>query len=102
MTTEAASDRERQWVLVVRRSFGIPDLLGNEDARGALIGSLEAQLRENGWQRSIRAIAEPIADALMASGTSGDLDDVLLPVGRGLAAETVDTCDAAYRLIDGD
>ena len=89
MTAESASDRQQQWALVVRRSFGIPDPVSNEDAREALIGSLRDQLHENGWQSPTRGTAEPIVDALIAFGTSGDLDDRLLPPG-----------DAAYRLID--
>jgi len=35
MAAESAGDRQQQWVLVVRRAFGIPDPASNEDARRA-------------------------------------------------------------------
>ena len=100
MTAESASDRQQQWVLVVRRSFEIPDLVGNEDAREALIGHLLEQLQENGWQSPTRGTAAPIVDALMAFGASEEIDDQLLPVGLGLSAPTFTTQDVAYRLLD--
>ncbi len=100
MTAESASDRQQQWVLVVRRSFEIPDLVGNEDAREALIGHLLDQLQENGWQSPTRGTAEPIVDALMAFGATEEMDDQLLPAGLGLSAPTFTTQDAAYRLLD--
>jgi hypothetical protein len=89
MTADAASDRQQQWTLVVRRSFGIPDLVAAEDARTSLIMSLEEQLRENGWQGATHGVAEPMVDALMGLAASGDVDEHLLP------AE-----DAAYRLLN--
>jgi hypothetical protein len=89
MTAESASDRQQQWELVVRRSFGIPDLVSSKDAREALVESFQDQLLENGWQSLTRGTAEPIVDALMALGASGDQDDGLFPPR-----------DAAYRLID--
>ena len=73
MTAESASNRQQQWALVVRRSFGISDRVADEEAREALIGSLEDQLRENGWQSPTRGIAEPMVDALMALGANGHL-----------------------------
>jgi hypothetical protein len=79
MTAESASDRQQQWELVVRRSFGISDLVAYKDAREALIECFEDQLCENGWQSHTRGIAEPITDALMALGTDGELDDDLFP-----------------------
>jgi len=88
MTSESASDRQ-EWKLVVRRSFGISDIVGNEDAREALIGSFEDQLRVNGWQIPPRETAEPIVDALLALGAIGDLDDPTFTVR-----------DAAFRLLD--
>jgi hypothetical protein len=78
MTAESPSDRQQEWALIVRRSFGIPDLVSNKDAREALIGSLQEQLQENGWQSLTRGTAEPIVDALMSLAESGDPDDRLL------------------------
>jgi hypothetical protein len=88
MTPESVSGRQEQWALVVRRSFGIPDLATDEDARKALVGSLEEEFRECGWQGPALEIAEPIVDALMALGATADVSDRLLPAG-----------DAAYRLL---
>jgi hypothetical protein len=78
MTTESDPIREQQWAVVVRRSFGIPDLMSHEDARRALVKSLEAELRENGRLSATRAVADPMADALLAFGASSDFDDQLL------------------------
>jgi hypothetical protein len=89
MTAESASDRQQRWALVVRRSFGISDVVSHEDAREVLIGFLLDQLYRDGWQSPTRGTAEPIVDALIAFGASDDLDDrLLLPR------------DAANRLID--
>ena len=99
MTAESASDRQQQWVLVVRRSFDIPDLVGNEDAREALMAPPGAASGE--WvAKPHRGTAAPIVDALMAFGASEEIDDQLLPVGLGLSAPTFTTQDVAYRLLD--
>jgi hypothetical protein len=92
MNAESGSHRQQQWLLVVRRSFGISDLVRNEEARHALIQSFQNDLQENGWQNPTRGMCEPLLDALLAMGASGDLAD------RLVAAEVPQ--DAAYRLID--
>jgi hypothetical protein len=92
MTDESPSDRQQQWELVVRRSFGISDLVAKRDAREALIRNFEDQLHENGWHIPSRGTAEPIVDALMALGAIEDLDDPTLT--------TRTTRDSAYRLIE--
>ncbi len=99
MTAESASDRQLQWELVVRRSFGISDLVADNDARETLIGCFEDQLRANGWQSLTRGIAEPIVSALMVLGANGELDDYL-PAELGLSVATFTSRDAAYRLLD--
>ena len=100
MAVESVSDRQQQWALVVRRSFGIADPLPAHDAGEALVGSLEEKLRESGWQGPTRAIAVPIVEALMELGAKGDLDDrILAPEPRSSAADTPRR-DAAHRLID--
>ncbi len=96
MTTGPDSHRQPQRVLVVRRSFGIPDLVDNNDARRALVGCLEELLLQNGWQSGTRAIADVMVDALLALAASGDLDDYVLPDGLS----TFTTRNAALRLID--
>jgi hypothetical protein len=73
VTAESASDRERQWALAVRRSFGIPDFVSNEDAREALIVNLEDLLQESGWRSAKRGICEPMVDALLALEARADL-----------------------------
>jgi hypothetical protein len=100
MTGESASDRQQHWALVVRRSFGISEPVGDEDARRILISCIETQLQENGWRSATHAIAEPMLDALIALGASGDLDDQLLPAEFRVSAESVTTRDAAHRLLD--
>ncbi len=100
MTPESDSDHQQQWTLVVRRSFGIPDLLGTEEARGELVKCLEEQLQENGWRSATRAIADPMADALMAFGVRSDLDDRLFRAGPSDSADRFPTRDAAHQLID--
>lgn len=100
MTAESASDRQEQWVLVVRRSFGIPDLVGKEDARRALIQCCQEQLEDNGWQGPARAIAEPMMDSLLAFGANGEFDDPVFPSEQSVSASPFNTRDAAHRLID--
>jgi hypothetical protein len=100
MNAESASDRQRQWVLVVRRSFEISDVVSSEDARSELIRHFQDQLEENGWDLPTRGIAEPIMDALVALGASGDRDDQLLPTGIDLSASSFTTREAAYRLLE--
>ena len=75
MTTESASERQKQWALAVRRSFGISDQLTEKDARRALIGNLQDQLKENGWHTPTRGICEPLVDVLLALESSGNPDD---------------------------
>jgi hypothetical protein len=100
MTAESAEDRRQQWVLVVRRAFGVPDSAGNEDARRALIVCFEEQLQVNGWKSARRAIAEPMMDALLVLGAKGDLDDYLISVEMHGSAGDYRTRDAAHRIID--
>jgi hypothetical protein len=91
MTSESDSIRQQQWVLAVLRTFGIPDMMSNDDARRALVGSLEEQLQENGWLSATRAVADPMAEALLAFGATSDLDDLL--------SSTDLPAEAAHRLI---
>jgi hypothetical protein len=88
MNTESDSSREEQWILLVRRSFGISDLVSAQDAREELIGSLQNQLHANGWRSPSRGIAEPMVDALMTLGANADW--------QGFPLEP----DAALKLID--
>jgi hypothetical protein len=78
MTTESDPIRQQEWAIAVRRSFGIPDLMSHEDARMALVELLESELRENGWLSAPRAVAHPMADALLAFGASSDFDHQLI------------------------
>ena len=75
MTAKSASDRQQQWELVVRRSFGISDLVPNKDARETLIRCFEDELEVSGWQSAPRAVAQPFVDALMVLEVVGDLSD---------------------------
>jgi hypothetical protein len=75
VTAESASDRQQQWEFVVRRSFGISDLVANNDARETLIRCFEDELQVSGWQSAPRAVAQPIVDALMVLEVVGDLSD---------------------------
>lgn len=100
MSDESDSDRQQQWVLSVRRSFGISDLVGDEDARKEIVRCFEERLRENGWQIATRAISDPLVEAMIVMGASGDLDDLLLVAEQSISAETSPTRDAAHRVID--
>jgi hypothetical protein len=99
MSDESDSDRQQQWVLSVRRSFGISDLVGDEDARKEIVRCFEERLRENGWQIATRAISDPLVDAMMVMGASGDLDDLFV-AEQSVSAATSPTRDAAHRVID--
>jgi hypothetical protein len=88
VNAESASDRQQQWVLVVRRSFGISDPVADNEARETIIRFFEHQLQVNGWQSAPRAIAEPIVDSLMVLEVLGDVDH-----------PTFTTRDGAQRLL---
>jgi hypothetical protein len=100
MASESASDRQQHWTVLARRSFGIPESVGEEEARTILVSHIETQLHEKGWQNAPHAIAQPMLDALIALGASGDLDDQMLPRELRVSAESVTTRDAAHRLLD--
>ena len=99
MSNESDPDRQQQWTLCVRRSFGIPDVVGDEDARREIVRSFEDRLRENGWRSATRAIADPLVDAMLVMGASGDLDDLLLIAEQNTVEDTSPTRDAAHRVI---
>jgi hypothetical protein len=101
MSAESASDRQRQWELVVRHSFGISDGASDQDAWNEVTKCFEEKLRENGWQETPRGIAEPMVNALVALGADGELDDYFAPAALSppeTAAFT--TRDPAHRLLD--
>jgi hypothetical protein len=100
MTSESASDRLQHWTLLARRSFGVPESVDDEEARRILVGQIEIRLQESGWRSAPHAIAQPILDALIALGASGDLDDQMLPTELRVSAENSATRDAAHRLLD--
>jgi hypothetical protein len=100
MTSDSPSDRHQQWMLVARRSYGIPESVGESDARRILVGHIERQLQESGWWSAPHAIAQPMLDALIALGANGELDDQVLPAELRVPAEGVTTRDAAHRLLD--
>jgi hypothetical protein len=71
----STSDRREQWVIVVRRSFGISDVVAHNDAREILIGLFENELQVTGWQSAPRAVAQPVVDSLLLVDVIGDLND---------------------------
>lgn len=100
MSPPSASNGQAQWALVVRRSFGIPDLVAEDDARTALIGSVEERLHENGWQSPAHQIAELMVEALLALGASGSPDEALFGAERDLVDATFAGQDPAHRLLN--
>lgn len=100
MTAESDSDRQQRWTLVVRRSFGVPDLLDAEQARRELVRCLEEQLLESGWRSATRAVADPLVDALLGWGVHGDPDDFPFAVAGAVPVGPFPTRDAARQLID--
>lgn len=100
MTDASGADRRQQWVLVVRRSFGIADEVSHEDARGVLVEVIEAQLRASGWQRAPHAVAGPMVDVLMAFGANDCLDEKFLPVELPDSGDAPARRDLAHRLVD--
>jgi hypothetical protein len=82
------SDRQEQWVIVVRRSFGISDVVAHDDAREILIRLFENELQVIGWQSAPRAVAQPVVDSLLSVDVIGDLSDA-----------TFTTRDRANRLV---
>jgi hypothetical protein len=100
VTSESASDRQQQWRVLARRSFGIAESVGDEEARRILVSRIETQLLENGWRSAPHAIAEPMLDAFVALGASGDFDNQILRAELRVSTDVVTTRDAPHRLID--
>jgi hypothetical protein len=99
MTSESAPDPQQHWTFLARRTFGIDEAIGDEEAKRILVSRIEMQLQENGWQNAPHAVAAPMLDALIALGASGDLDDLMLQTELRGSAESVTTRDAAHRLL---
>ena len=70
-----STSRQEQWVIVVRRSFGISDVVADNDARETLIRFFEGELQVTGWQSAPRAVAQPLVDSLLLLDVIGDLND---------------------------
>ena len=70
-----APRRQEQWQIAVRRSFGISDLVADEDDRETLVRYFENELQASGWQSAPRAVAQPLVDSLMLFEVVGDLSD---------------------------
>ena len=62
-------------MIVVRRSFGISDVVADNDARETLIRFFEGELQVTGWQSAPRAVAQPLVDSLLLLDVIGDLND---------------------------
>jgi hypothetical protein len=88
LTSDSASDRQEQWEIVVRRSFGVSDLVSKSEARETLIRVFEDELQVSGWHSAPRAVAQPLVDSLMVLEVIGDLSD-----------PTFTTRDRAHRLV---
>lgn len=99
-SAEPARNRQREWVLIVRRSFGIPDVVAEHDAKEMLVGSVESQLHENGWPGPARSIARPIVEALIALSTTSDSGDRLQPADLYVTSDAFTSRDAAHLLIN--
>ena len=75
LNSGSASDRQEQWEVIVRRSFGIADFVAKNEARETLIRFFEDELRVSGWHSAPRSVAQPLADSLMVREVIGDLSD---------------------------
>jgi hypothetical protein len=75
LTSGSESDRQEEWEIVVRRSFGVSDLVAKNEARETLIKFFEDELQVSGWQSAPRAVAQPLVDSLMVLEVIGDLSD---------------------------
>lgn len=93
MSAEAMNP-QLQWDLLVRRSFGISDVVAHTDAREELIGCFQVRLHENGWDSASRGIAEPVVDALM------QLDGHLRPDELPHSASVFASREVTYRLLE--
>lgn len=73
----------------MRRSFGISDVVVDNDARETLIRLFEDELQVTGWKSAPRAVAQPLVDSLLMLEVIGDLND-----------STFTTQDRAYRVVE--
>lgn len=77
-------DKGNRWWLRIRRAFGVPDLMSNDNARTLIEGQLVAEARLP--QPNGRDLVAVLLDAARRMGAAGELDDLLVPeeVGRYL------------------
>lgn len=104
MAQGSVSGGQEGWHMVVRRSFGIPDLASHEDAREALVRCFEDELEECGWQSAPRAVAQPLADSLMLREAVGNLDDPALTTldrANRLIAHGIEVIDPEHLVYEG-
>ena len=88
------SSGDVDWEQLIRRSFGVPDVIGDDAASRALEGSLNAlNAMSKGQQPDDPSMETRILEALAWAGRKGSLDDYLvgLPEGERLAKDAVHT-----------
>ncbi len=104
MTASSGPDRQEQWQILVRRSFGISDLVAKTEAREALVRCFEEELQISGWQSAPRAVAQPLVDSLMVLELVGDLSDSTFTSqdrARRLVAHGIGVVDPEHLVYDG-
>jgi hypothetical protein len=103
MVQGSETDRQEQWQIVVRRSFGIADLVAKKDARETLVSCFEDELQVSGWQSAPRAVAQPLVDSLMLLEVVGDLNDpafTTLDGARRIIAHGLEVADPEHLVYD--
>jgi hypothetical protein len=72
---------EAEWRLLVRRAFGVPDLIGDEVALAIVADAIYNQQELVGMQRQLPVTKDVLAiavwDAVVKAGVDGDLDAFL-------------------------
>ena len=84
MTDDDAQAGERKWTLLIRRSFGVPDIIGDEAAAKAIELVLRERHDLNPMERPEDPSPESVVfDALVDVGNSHGLDEALLSLDGG-------------------
>jgi hypothetical protein len=103
MTSDSSSNRQDDWENVVRRSFGVSDVVAKDEARETLISLFQDALEVSGWQSAPRAVAQPLVDSLMVLEVIGDISDPAFttPDGaRRLVAHGIGVVDPEHLAYD--
>jgi hypothetical protein len=71
-------DRRADWLWLIRRSLGLPDIMTERAARTVIVGRIASTFDGGEATASGQGMAPDLLDAILDLGARGDLDDCLV------------------------